>query len=64
VSWALRAVGRRNAELNAAAVAVAQRLAASPQAAARWVGKDALRDLTRAAATRRPAKRRRAAAGR
>jgi 3-methyladenine DNA glycosylase AlkD len=48
VSWALRVIGRRNRELHAAAVTVAQRLSASPQVAARWVGKDALRDLTRA----------------
>jgi 3-methyladenine DNA glycosylase AlkD len=47
VSWALRTVGRRNLALNAAAVTVARRLAESPQAAARWVGKDALRELTR-----------------
>jgi len=49
VNWALRGVGRRNATLNAAAVAVAQRLADSPEAAARWVGKDALREFTRLA---------------
>jgi len=42
VSWALRSVGRRSPALNAAAVMVARRLADSPQAAARWVGKDAL----------------------
>jgi 3-methyladenine DNA glycosylase AlkD len=47
VSWALRMTGRRNAALNAAAVAVARRLAASPDAAARWVGKDALKDWAR-----------------
>lgn len=47
VSWALRSVGRRNAALNAAAVEVARRLVESPQAAARWVGKDALKELTR-----------------
>jgi len=46
VSWALRTVGKRNPALNAAAVTVARRLAVSPQAAARWVGKDALRELT------------------
>jgi len=45
VSWALRGIGRRSSDLYAAAVAVAKRLAASPQGAARWVGKDALRDL-------------------
>lgn len=50
VSWALRSVGRRNATLNAAAVALAQRLSASPEAAARWVGKDALREFKKLAA--------------
>ena len=53
VSWALRGVGRRSPPLHAAAVAVARRLADSPEAAARWVGKDALRDLTSPAVTRR-----------
>ena len=47
VSWALRAVGRRNAALHAAAVGAAQRLAASPDPSSRWVGRDALRDLTK-----------------
>jgi 3-methyladenine DNA glycosylase AlkD len=53
VNWALRTVGRRNAALNAAAVTVARRLADSPEAAARWVGKDALRELTSPAVVRR-----------
>ena len=53
VNWALRAVGSRNAALNEAAVAVARRLAESPDAAPRWVGKDALRALTSAALKRR-----------
>ena len=53
VSWALRAVGRRNAEIHAAALALAHRLAESKAAPARWVGKDALRDLTRPLVTRR-----------
>jgi 3-methyladenine DNA glycosylase AlkD len=47
VSWALRGIGHRNADLHASAVALARRLAESPRPAARWVGKDALRDLTR-----------------
>ena len=64
VSWALRRIGRRNLELNAAAVTVAKRLFESPKEAARWVGKDALRKLTSAAVVRRLAARRRAAAGR
>lgn len=46
VSWALRSVGRRNAVLHAESVIVARRLAESTQPAARWVGKDALRELT------------------
>src|SRR2546428_9824270 len=46
VNWALRAIGRRNLALNSAAVTVARRLADSSEAAGRWVGKDALRELT------------------
>jgi 3-methyladenine DNA glycosylase AlkD len=57
VSWALRGLGKRNSELNAAAVAMAERLAASPHAAARWVGRDALRDLSSPASLRRLASR-------
>jgi 3-methyladenine DNA glycosylase AlkD len=57
VNMALRAIGKRNLTLNAAAVAVARRLAASPEAAARWVGKDALRELTSPSVIRRLAKR-------
>jgi 3-methyladenine DNA glycosylase AlkD len=45
-SWALRAVGRRNPELNAAAVDAARRRAQSDRPSARWIGKDALRELT------------------
>jgi 3-methyladenine DNA glycosylase AlkD len=45
VNWALRSIGRRSRALNTAAVAVARRLALSEKAAARWVGKDALREL-------------------
>lgn len=57
VNMALRAIGKRNAALHAAAVEVARRLAASPQGAAQWVGKDALRELSSAAVTKRLAKR-------
>lgn len=45
VNMALRATGKRNATLKLAARAVAERLAASDDASARWVGKDALREL-------------------
>ena len=53
VNWSLRCIGKRNASLNKAAVAVAMRLAASTNATARWVGKDALRELTSPALKRR-----------
>jgi 3-methyladenine DNA glycosylase AlkD len=53
VNMALRAIGKRNPALNAAAVAVARRLATSPDATARWVGKDALRELTSPSVVRR-----------
>ena len=57
VNMALRAVGKRSAGLNAAAITVARRLAESTNATARWVGKDALRELTSASVTRRLASR-------
>lgn len=53
VNMALRAIGKRNVALNVEAVVVARRLAESPKAAARWVGKDALRELTSAAVAQR-----------
>jgi 3-methyladenine DNA glycosylase AlkD len=46
VSWALRLIGRRNAALNAAAIAVSRRLADSDNPASRWIGKGAVRELT------------------
>jgi 3-methyladenine DNA glycosylase AlkD len=52
VSWALRGVGRRNAALNDAAVIVARRLSTAPEAAARWVGRGALKELTSPAVMR------------
>lgn len=48
VSWALRGVGRRNRVLHAAAVNLARRLVDSDKRATRWVGRDALRELTNA----------------
>jgi len=57
VNMALRAVGKRNAALNKAAIAVARRLAQSTAAAPRWVGKDALRELASASLVRRLAAR-------
>jgi 3-methyladenine DNA glycosylase AlkD len=47
VNWALRQIGKRNLALNAAAVAVCRRLV-TKTGAARWVGSNALRELTSA----------------
>jgi 3-methyladenine DNA glycosylase AlkD len=58
VNWALRQIGKRNRRLHRAAVPVARRLAASPDAAARWVGRDALRELTSDAVITRVGRRR------
>jgi 3-methyladenine DNA glycosylase AlkD len=58
VSWALRSVGRRHPDLRASSLELAQRLAASENPATRWVGKDALKDLSR-----KPAAKSRGAAG-
>lgn len=47
VSWALRQIGKRNRVLNRRAIAVAGRLSKRTDSpAARWVGTDALRELT------------------
>jgi 3-methyladenine DNA glycosylase AlkD len=46
VHMALGAIGRRSPALHAASVSLARRLAASPDATRRWIGKDALRELT------------------
>jgi 3-methyladenine DNA glycosylase AlkD len=53
VNMALRATGKRNRALNAEALFVARRLADSTNAAAHWVGQDALRELTSASVIRR-----------
>jgi 3-methyladenine DNA glycosylase AlkD len=46
VNWALRSLGKRSAKLNKAALALAEKLAASDNRTARSIGKDAVRDLT------------------
>jgi 3-methyladenine DNA glycosylase AlkD len=53
VLWALRGVGGRSPELNERALELAQRLAASDEPAARFIGKGALRELSSATAKRR-----------
>jgi 3-methyladenine DNA glycosylase AlkD len=57
VNWALRSIGKRSPALNKEAVAVARRLADAEDSASRWVGKDALRELTSPAIARRLAAR-------
>lgn len=47
VNWALRSIGHRNRALHEASMTLARRLAASDVPSARWIGKDAIRDLDR-----------------
>ena len=49
VSWALRGIGHRSPKLWAGAMALAERLAGSGDTTARWIGRDALKDLKRLA---------------
>jgi 3-methyladenine DNA glycosylase AlkD len=53
VNWALRQIGKRNLVLHPAAMSTARRLASSEDAPRRWVGKDALRELTSTAVRER-----------
>jgi 3-methyladenine DNA glycosylase AlkD len=53
VSWALRSIGRRSQALNAGALATARRLADASEPSARWVGKDAFKELTSPVVQRR-----------
>jgi 3-methyladenine DNA glycosylase AlkD len=45
VNWALRNIGKRNRVCHAPALALAENLAASSDRTARWIGKDAVREL-------------------
>jgi 3-methyladenine DNA glycosylase AlkD len=49
VNMALRATGKRNPKLRAAAMQTAQRLASATSESAQWVGRDALKELGRPA---------------
>jgi 3-methyladenine DNA glycosylase AlkD len=53
VNWALRQMGKRNATLNRAAIAVAQQIRGLDSRAARWIAADALRELQSSAVQRR-----------
>jgi 3-methyladenine DNA glycosylase AlkD len=45
VNWALRQIGKRNSALNRAAIAAAKEVLALDTKAARWIARDALREL-------------------
>lgn len=45
VNWALRNIGKRNAALNAEAIAAARRIQQQGSRSARWIAADALREL-------------------
>jgi 3-methyladenine DNA glycosylase AlkD len=47
VNWALRQIGKRNLSLNQAAIEVAKTISGYESSSARWIAKDALRELTR-----------------
>ena len=49
VSWALRSIGHRSPDLHTSALALAETLKLSERAPARWIGRDAQRDLSRPA---------------
>ena len=53
VSWALRVMGRRNRSLNTACLETARRLADSDQPAARWIGRQAAKELASPAVMRK-----------
>jgi 3-methyladenine DNA glycosylase AlkD len=53
VNWALRQIGKRSAALHGPALELAGQLAASADRTARWIGKDAVRELSGAAVLRR-----------
>ncbi len=46
VNWALRNIGKRSRTCHAPAVALAREMAASDDKIARWIGKDAVKELT------------------
>ncbi len=46
VNWALRNIGKRSATCHGPALALAERLATSNDRTARWIGKDAVKELS------------------
>jgi 3-methyladenine DNA glycosylase AlkD len=45
VNWALRNIGKRNLNLNRAAIRIAERMRKLDSCSARWIAADALREL-------------------
>jgi 3-methyladenine DNA glycosylase AlkD len=56
VNWALRNIGKRNPNLNKAAIATAREIQGIDSKAARWIAADALRELAGEAVQKRLAK--------
>jgi 3-methyladenine DNA glycosylase AlkD len=57
VNWALRQIGKHSPSLHRPALALAEKLAASENKTQRWIGKDAVKELTDPAQLARIAKR-------
>ena len=53
VNWALRQIGKRNADLNRAAIETANRIGQMNSGSARWIAADAIRELTSQAVQQR-----------
>jgi 3-methyladenine DNA glycosylase AlkD len=53
VNWALRSIGKRNKNLNGAAIATAEEIRRLDSKAARWIATDAIRELEGEAVQRR-----------
>ena len=45
VNWALRSIGKRNVDLNKKAIEVAQEIEQLASKSAKWIAKDALKEL-------------------
>jgi 3-methyladenine DNA glycosylase AlkD len=56
VSWALRNIGKRNANLNGAALETAREMEEMDSKSSRWIASQAIRDLTSDATRRRLAR--------
>ncbi len=57
VNWALRQIGKRSPALHPTALALAEKLAASDNRTRRWIGRDAVKELTDPAQLERIAER-------